>query len=100
MPGGDLMPHMSARARTNMIDALFAGTGGFDRALAWIEKNDDNYGEFFTKVWARGAAKTNSTELTGTVTVENLLDQLDDAERAEPTTITIVPESVDGGDES
>lgn len=97
LPNGDLMPHMSARMRTNMIDALFVAAGGFDRALAWIEKDDDKFGDFFIKVWARGAARTNNVEmaLTGGG-IESLLDKLDAAERAEPTTITVHP--VDAGD--
>ena len=83
LPGGELMPHMSARLRTATIDALFEATGGFERAKAWIEKSDENYGEFFTKIWAKGAAKAVSHELGMSEGVESLLDKLDAAERAQ-----------------
>lgn len=73
--------------RTNMIDALFVGAGGFTRALAWIEKSDDNYGEFLTKVWAKGAAKATSVEHGLSDGVESLLQKLDDQERMENATI-------------
>lgn len=65
-----------------MMDALFEGAGGFDRALAWIEKNDDNYAEFF-KLYARGQARATNVEHNMGEGVEKLLEQLDERERAE-----------------
>jgi hypothetical protein len=82
MPDGQLMPHMSARARTAMVDAVFQGAGGFERMLAWVEKSDENYGEFLTKIWAKGAAKVSSTELNVSGGVEDLLAKLDAGEHA------------------
>lgn len=84
MPSGDLMPHMSARLRTHTIDALFEAAGGFERAQAWIEASDDNFGEFFVKVWAKGAAKSSNVEHNVGDSVEALLDKLDAADRARP----------------
>lgn len=81
MPGGTLMPHVSAKLRTEMIDALFVGAGGFERALAWIEKSDDNYGDFF-KVWAKGAVRSTNVELHADDSVEALLAKLDAGEHA------------------
>lgn len=81
MPGGSMMPHMSARLRTEMIDALFVGAGGFERALAWIEKDDDNYGEFF-KIYAKGAIRSTNVELSADDSVEALLSKLDAGEHA------------------
>lgn len=75
------MPHLSARLRTEMVDALFIGSGGFERAQAWINKNDDNYGDFF-KIWAKGAIRATSTELTADDSVEALLAKLDAGEHA------------------
>lgn len=91
LPGGDILPHMSARMRTRTIDALFEATGGFDRAVAWIESSDEAYGEFFTKVWAKGAAKVSNTEITASESVEDLLAKLDAAER---NTIDITPAEI------
>jgi len=81
MPGGPLAPHMSAKLRTEMVDALFVGAGGFDRALTWINKSDENYGEFF-KIYARGAVRSSNVELTADDSVENLLSRLDAGENA------------------
>lgn len=81
LPGGDLMPHMSARLRTATIDALFEASGGFERARAWIDKSDENFGEFFLKVWAKGAARTTNVEHNVGDSVDALIKQLDKAER-------------------
>ena len=81
MPDGQLLPHLSARLRTQTIDALFVGSGGFERALAWIEQSDDNYKEFF-KIWAKGAAKSTSVELNAGQGVEDLLARLDAGDHA------------------
>lgn len=75
------MPHMSARLRTETIDALFVASGGFERAQAWIEKNDANYAEFF-KIWAKGAVRSSNVEVGVSEGVEALLDKLDQSERA------------------
>lgn len=77
MPGGEMVPHMSARARTQMVDALFEASGGFQKALDWIEKSDENYGEFLTKIWAKGVAKATVVEHGLGDGVEALLAQLD-----------------------
>ena len=82
LPGGDLLPHMSAKQRRRTIDALYQGAGGDERALAWINKSDDNYGEFF-KIWAKGEAKATSVEVGMSEGVEDLLDRLDRAESAQ-----------------
>lgn len=81
LPGGELMPHMSAKLRTSVVDAVFEATGGFERMADWANK-PDNYGEFITKVWAKGVAKPVSHELTMSDGVESLLDKLDQEERA------------------
>jgi hypothetical protein len=65
IPGGALMPHLSARHRTALIDGLFEAVGGFERAQAWIEKSDANFEEFF-KIWAKGAVRATNVEHTPT----------------------------------
>ena len=83
MPGGGLMPHMSARLRTELVDALFVASGGFERALAWIERSDANYEVFFTKIWAKGAARSTNVEVGVSEGVEALLEKLDAGEHAQ-----------------
>ena len=94
MPGGDLMPHMSARLRTQVIDALFIGVGGYERAKSWIETSDDNYREFF-RIYAKGAARPVNIELQAADSVEALLLKLDEAEKADRA-IDITPDEDSG----
>lgn len=82
MPGGDMLPYMSGRMRTQQMDALFHAAGGFDRALAWIEKTDANYETFF-KLWAKGAVRPQAQEPGQTTgSLEDLLARLDAGEHA------------------
>lgn len=92
MPGGPLAPHMSARLRTETIDALFIGAGGFDRALAWVNKDDDNYGEFF-KMWARGAVRSSNVEVTPGGSVDDIVNQLSASERAKVVGSSVIGDS-------
>jgi hypothetical protein len=78
LPGGELMPHLSARMRTNIVDAVYEGIGGFERFSDWADKNPD---EFYTKIWAKGVAKAVSHEVGLGDGVEALLDKLDQEER-------------------
>ncbi len=81
-PGADMMPFMSGRARAATMDALFYHVGGFERAAAWIEKDDANYGEFF-KLWAKGATRPTAVEAHASAEgVEDLLARLDAGEHA------------------
>lgn len=82
MPGGAMLPHLSARMRTATVDAVFQMTGGAERLADWANK-PENYGDFVTKVWAKGMAKSVSAELTAdTQSLEGLLAQLDAGEHA------------------
>ena len=76
MPDGQLMPHLSARHRTAMVDAVFEGTGGAERLMAWANQKE-NYEVFITKLWAKGMAKSSSVEVSSTQSVEDLFGQLD-----------------------
>lgn len=94
MADGGLLPHLSARLRTEIIDAVFHGVGGADRLRAWVEQNDENYKIFF-QMWARGAVRSSNVELTASEGVENLLEKLDRAENAKliDGQATLVPDS-------
>lgn len=80
LPGGLMLPHLSARMRTQIIDTVFEMNGGVERFHAWTEKSDENYGEFL-KMWAKGASKAVSTEHSVSDGVEALLEKLDEQER-------------------
>lgn len=83
LPGGDLMPYMSAVARQAMVDAVFHHVGGFRRMAAWVEKDDANYGDFLIKIWAKGAIRSTQVEnLTPPTAIEDLLAKLDAGEHA------------------
>ena len=79
--GGGLLPHMSARLRTEIIDAVFHGAGGPEKLLDWVEKSDENYAKF-VEIWARGAVRSTNVEVGVSDSVENLLEKLDRAENA------------------
>lgn len=92
MPNGAMLPHLSARMRTETMDALFVGVGGFDRAQAWINESSENYGKFF-QMWARGAIRSTNIELSVDDSVENLIDRLDAGENAK----VVSPDGDDNG---
>lgn len=92
MPGSGLSPHLSARMRTETVDALFVGAGGFDRALAWLDESSENYGKFLLGPWARGAMRSSSVELSADDSIESLIDKLDAGEHAK----VISPDGDDG----
>lgn len=69
--------------RTHTIDTVFEMIGGTERLAHWAGKNDDNYGEYVTKVWAKGAAKAVVQEHSLGEGVEDLLAQLARAENAQ-----------------
>lgn len=81
MPDGSLLPHLSAKLRTATMDALYVGAGGFEKHLAHITKNDDNY-ESFLQAWYKGAARSTNVEVGVSEGVEALLDRLDAGEHA------------------
>lgn len=67
--------------RTETVDALFVGAGGFEKALAHITSTEERYGEFL-KMWARGAVRSTNVELSADDSVEALLARLDAGEHA------------------
>lgn len=86
IPGGALIPHMSARHRTQLVDALFEAVGGFERAKAHIEASEDNYHDFFM-AWMKGQAKAINTEHTASDDLSNLIKRLDQEDRMSNATV-------------
>lgn len=78
---GTLVPHLSARYRTMMFDAVFENIGGFLGFSAWAEQSNENRTEFY-KMWARGQAKASSVEIGLGGGVEDLLARLDAGDAA------------------
>lgn len=81
MPGGSLLPHMSARLRTETIDAVFHNIGGPEAMTAWAESNNENRTKFY-EMWSRGAVRSSNVEVGVSDGVEALLEKLDRAESA------------------
>lgn len=81
--GGELMPFLSAKRRTEIIDRVFEASGGETRMVEWVEASDDNRGKFygwFVKGAFRGAAPAPA-ENNGSK-IEELLARLDAGEGA------------------
>lgn len=86
-PDGLLLPHLSARYRTAQVDALYAASGGFQKALDWINADPDNYRVFFKDVWAKGMMRVSAAESANSQTIEDKIAALDMGEA------TLVPQS-------
>ena len=83
MPGGDLLPHMSARRRRQAIDNIYAMVGGEERTVHEIDRDKTGaaYWRFFD-AWARGAGRPLSVEHTmNTDSVEALWEKIDAREQ-------------------
>jgi hypothetical protein len=78
LPGGQLLPHMSARHRHEIMDTVFEMLGGTERLA---HEADREYWEFM-KLYGKGLPRAVSTEHSVGGGVEDLLDQLDRAEKA------------------
>ena len=73
---------MSARLRTELIDATFDRIGGAERLADWAGKNEANFETFVTKIWAKGAARPQQVEHTADSSIEEILKRLDAGEHA------------------
>ncbi len=82
MPTGDLLPHMSARARRATIDAVMYNLGGEERITEWARSNDSNF-EVFFKTWAKGEAKPETRGNVPQDGIETILARLDAGEAAQ-----------------
>ena len=82
-PGGEILPFLSARKRTQIIDTVFDEIGGAQALADVANLNDENRKWFYT-LWAKGAARpmlpANSAPKDGRI--EELLARLDAGESA------------------
>lgn len=81
LPGGALMPHMSARRRHEIADVVFEMLGGTERLHHESNRDSDAYWQFITKVWGRGLPRAVATEHS--VNPESLEELLKKADRLE-----------------
>lgn len=82
LPGGALMPHMSARRRHEICDTVFEMLGGVERLHHEANRNNDSYWEFM-KMWQKGLPRAVATEHSvNNESVEDLLKKLEQAEGA------------------
>ena len=82
---GELLPFLSAKRRTEIIDRVFMATGGEPAMAAWVERSDDNRGKFygwFVKGAFRGAAPAPQDGNQSANKIEELIARLDAGETA------------------
>ena len=83
LPGGALMPHMSARRRQEVVDAVFYESGDFQRLVAFTNASDENYQFFLQHLWGKGLPKVSSAEVNvSSEGIEDLISKLDAGENA------------------
>lgn len=77
LPGGQLMPHMSARRRHEICDTVFEMLGGVERLRHEANRDRESYWGFM-KLWSRGLPRAVATEHSvNNESVEELLKKLD-----------------------
>jgi hypothetical protein len=81
LPGGTIMPHLSARRRHEILDTAFEMMGGVERLVHEAERTPDSYWELM-KLWGKGLPRAVATEHSASANVEDLLDRLDKADSA------------------
>lgn len=82
LPGGQLMPHLSAKRRHQVMDTVFEMLGGEERLYHEANRDRDSFWEFM-KMWAKGLPRAVATEHSvNNESVEELLKRLDRAENA------------------
>lgn len=79
---GDILPGLSGRRRQEQMDALYEASGGFQRALAWLEKSDENWEKFFLGPYAKGAQRAVTVEHAAGAGLEDLIEKMDRAGNA------------------
>jgi Ser/Thr protein kinase RdoA (MazF antagonist) len=83
LPGGQLMPHMSARRRHEICDTVFEMLGGVERLHTEANRNNESYWEFM-KMWQKGLPRAAATEPTSNnEALEEMLKRLDASDRAQ-----------------
>lgn len=82
LPGGTMLPHMSARRRHEILDTAFEMCGGVERLVHETNRNPESYWEMM-KLWGKGLPRAVATEHSATAGVEDLLGKLDALERSD-----------------
>lgn len=86
LPGGALMPHMSARRRHEICDTVFEMLGGVERLHHEANRDQDSYWKFMG-MWQKGLPRAVATEHSvDRESVEELLKKLDRGENAQDIT--------------
>lgn len=80
-PAGDMLPHLSARRRMEVMDLVFEHIGGVEAMASWASRDNDNRSDFY-KMWARGAVRSTNVEVSSAVTPEDIIARLDAGEHA------------------
>jgi len=79
VPGAELLPYLTARARNQVVETVFEMVGGTERMADWADKN---YGEFLTKLWVKGLPSNSVTEHTVSQdSIEAFWDEVDKREK-------------------
>lgn len=81
LPGGQLMPHMSARRRHEICDTVFEMLGGVERMHHEANRDPEAYWEFMTKLWGKGLPRAVATEHSvNNESIEDMLKKLEQHE--------------------
>lgn len=81
LPGGQLMPHLSARRRHEVLDTVFEMLGGPERLHHEANRDRDAYWEFM-KLWGKGLPRAVATEHSvNNESVDELVKKLEARER-------------------
>jgi hypothetical protein len=82
LPGGALMPHLSARRRHEICDTVFEMLGGVERLHHEANRDREAYWDFM-KLWSKGLPRAVATEHSVSEnSVEAMLEKLDRAQNA------------------
>lgn len=80
-PAGEMLPHLSARRRMEVMDMVFEQIGGVEGFAAWADRDDDHRSEFY-KMWSRGAMRSTNVEVSSALSPEDIIARLDAGEHA------------------
>lgn len=77
LPGGEIMPYMSARRRHEIMDVAFQMCGGVERLVHEMNRNTEGYWAG-VNLWGKGLPRAVATDHSiNTKSVEDLWDKLD-----------------------
>lgn len=95
LPGGVLMPHLSARRRHEVLDTVFEMLGGPERLHSEANRDRDGYWEFM-KMWAKGLPRAVATEHSvNNESMDELLKKIEARERRGEDILDITPTDVE-----